>query len=269
MRSKKKVCALACQRTLKHTTSNHTHTISENEWVKTKVNRVCVCVCAWIVWQDKLLQKLNANNGTQKSRQKMCIAHLSHSLHSLPLSLLYLQLALFLYVNPQPLYFYYKIYVVVFSYRVHYHKMFASRIHLNQMIHGWSWQRCMHVLSQSIQIFYWAPPKLKKTDYSWRNYFVAGRNSILYLSVCGRFSQRCASIAKIMMETGNGAFSCSLHCSECCEWIGKLMVCCFAPLWSTQTCTYKLKKINAITRPTQNWTILIQIHMYNVQYTYM
>lgn len=59
--------------------------------------------------------------------------------------------------------------------------------------------------------------------------FVAGRSSIVsmmcvYVCVCRRFSKRCCSIAKIMIETGNGVFSCSLHCNEFCEWIGKLMV---------------------------------------------
>lgn len=62
------------------------------------------------------------------------------------------------------------------------------------------------------------------------------------------FKARCVSIAKIMIETGNGAFSCTLHCDETL-WMNWQVDggmawwwCCFALLWSTPNLYTQIKE---------------------------
>lgn len=67
--------------------------------------------------------------------------------------------------------------------------------------------------------------KQKTIDYSWENYSEAGRSSIVSMACeCRRFSKRCVSIAKIMIETGNEALSCALRCMNAVNELAKLML---------------------------------------------
>lgn len=129
--------------------------------------------------------------------------------------------------------------------------MFAFRIHLNQMIHGWSWQRCMHVLSQYTQIFYWAPHRSQRRLWLFLGKLFCSRakwHCQYGVCVYKIFKARCVSIAKIMIETGNGAFSCTLHCDETL-WMNWQVDggmawwwCCFALLWSTPNLYTQIKE---------------------------